>query len=442
MKKTKILCTIGPASIKSKVIKRMFKNGMNACRINTSYGDYNQYSRIIKNVRNNGVAPIILDTQGREVRILNEACEVKNGEVIDLKLSLNVYKKLKTGWRVLINDGLLTGKIIKVNKNGVSVKLDNNGSLLKYRNIIFKDKDLNLPVLSKNDYETLKYAVKKKVEFVAVSYTRNAGDLDFVRKKLKNSSIKVISKIEDKSGVKNYKSIIKASDAVMIARGDLGVEIPSEKIPLIQKKIIDECNKQGKPVIVATQMMESMISNNTPTRAETSDVANAILDGADCLMLSGETSIGNHPDLVVKTMKRICVNTENEDVKSDFETKSSSIVDNITNNAFKLSDELNARIICLTRSGYTARMISRFKPKKEVLTFTNNKMMRNQLMINYAIKPLFFKELDKYDVKKMTRECVKKRLIKKTDLIVFVAGLFIKNTTNTITVYKVNELLK
>lgn len=440
MKKTKIICTIGPASINKGIIKRMQVNGMNAARINTSYGDYKQYDTIIRNVRSAAEMPVILDTQGPEVRILNNNAFVKKGDLIELKLSVNVYSKLKKGIKVLINDGLIEGVISKVNKSNIIVLIKSSGELVKYRNIVFKNYNLNLPVLTLKDVKSLKYAVRKKVEFIALSYTRSSKDVELVKKKLENSGVLVIAKIEDKLGVKNHKEIIKASDAVMIARGDLGVEIPSEKIPLIQKDIISECNKLGRPVIVATQMMESMITNTSPTRAETSDVANAILDGADCVMLSGETSIGKHPPLVVKTMKKICLNTERSEEMPDFEIKSKELVDNITSKAFNLSVELNARIICLTRSGYTARMISRFKPEREIIAFTKNKMVKNQLLLSFGVKPFVSSDYDNYDVKKITTYCLKNKLIKAEDLIVFVAGLFIKNTTNTITVFKAGSM--
>ena len=440
LKKTKILCTIGPASIDRKIIKNMYVNGMNACRINSSHGNFKQYKIIIRNVRSAGDAPIILDTQGSGVRITNKDQSVKRGEIIDITLSVNVYKNLRNGVKVLINDGLIEGVIVNVGNKLISVRINNDGELVNNRKIIFRNCPLNLPVLTERDKKSLKFARKNNLEFIGLSYTRSRKDVEYVKKLLKNSGILIIAKIEDREGVKNYKEIINASDALMVARGDLGTGIPSEKIPLIQKEIIKECNKAGKPVIVATQMMESMVNNNSPTRAETSDVANAILDGADCLMLSAETSIGKYPRLAVKMMARICINAENSNYPV-LETRKISIVDNITSNAFKIADDMNARILCKTRSGYTAKMISRFKPGRELIALTGSEIVAKQLMISYGVKPLMLKSYDNYDARKLTQFCVKNKLINNDDLIVFVAGLFIKKTTNTIIVFKASDLL-
>ncbi|MBN1923591.1 MAG: pyruvate kinase [Nanoarchaeota archaeon] len=441
MKKTKIICTIGPASLNSNTIKRMCNNGMNACRINTSYGDFKQYDEIIKNIRSSCNLPIMLDTEGPEIRVVNDDFKFSN-EDVEIFLSVNIYKQLKPGLKIVLNDGLTTGKVVKVKSKSLIVRLYGSGQLVKNKSIVFKKTNIHLPILTRKDEEVLKYAVKKKADFISLSYTRSKEDVELVRKKLGKSGIKIIAKIENKEGSKKYKEIMRSADAVMIARGDLGVELPSEKIPLLQKQIINDCNTIGVPVIVATQMMESMISNTTPTRAETSDVANAILDGADAVMLSGETSIGSYPSLVVQKMNSICINTEKSEYKKLFESSGYNIVDAVTSNAFKLSEEMNARIICLTRSGYTARMLSRFKPERVLIAFTNNELIARQLMISYGIKPLYYKKLDKYDIKEATKLCLKKKLVKINDFVVFVAGLFIKNTTNTITIYNVKELIK
>ncbi|VVB74593.1 Pyruvate kinase [Candidatus Tiddalikarchaeum anstoanum] len=440
MNNTKILCTVGPASIAEKVIRDMYDSGMNACRINLSYGNFEQYSTIIANIRKIGDIPIILDTAGPELRVLNNDAKFEKGDVLDIDVSANISHVLTKGMTLLINDGANSAKVTDVNKKKIKILMENNGILVKNRKLVVKGVNFNLPLLSEKDVEGLNFAVKKDIDFVAVSFTNSADDIKTVRDKLKNSGVKILAKIESKLGVDNFEEILKTCDGVMVARGDLGVEIASERIPLIQKMIIRKCNNAGKPVIVATQMMESMITNNTPTRAETSDVANAVIDGADTVMLSGETSIGRHPALVVKAMRKICRLVEESRITSFDIVKNMHNL--ITLNAFKIAEELNGKIICLTRSGYTARMISRFSKANDIIAVTENDNVKRQLMISYGVSPLMHNIGDDNDkVIRITRHCLNNKIIKKDDVIVFVAGLFLKNTTNTIIVYKAGELV-
>jgi pyruvate kinase len=445
MKKTKIVCTIGPACMDKKIMNNLFNYGMNAARINMSHGDFAQYDKIISNLRSVCSVPVILDTQGSEVRTVNEVIIFKKGEIISFGLSVDIFKNLKKDDILFLNDGLDEGVIVKISDKKIFLKMKNDGKLMSNKSISFKDVKLDLPLLTKKDYEGLNYAIKNNIEFVALSFTCNKKDVLFAKEKLKGSRIKIIAKIENQKGVDNIDEIILASDAVMVARGDLGIEISSEKIPLIQKEIIKKCNLAGKPVIVATQMMESMIVNKTPSRAETSDVANAIIDGTDALMLSAETSIGKYPGLVVKAMSKICINTESNYVNCfDIENMSKKIDDVIAHNVYLVSEKLNAKIICLTRSGYTAKMINKFKPKNFLLAFTPSNIVANQLMISYGIIPIFYEkihEFEKKNVYDLTKFCLNNKLINMKDTIVFSAGLFIKKSTNTIIAYKVNELL-
>ncbi|MDD5054432.1 MAG: pyruvate kinase, partial [Candidatus Nanoarchaeia archaeon] len=297
------------------------------------------------------------------------------------------------------------------------------------------------------DLQGLKFAVKNDAGFIALSFTRSKDDVLLAKKKLKSEKVKIIAKIEDQEGVDNFDEILKVADAVMVARGDLGIEIESEKVPMIQKELIKKCNLSGKPVIVATQMMESMINNPTPTRAETSDVANAIIDGADCLMLSGETSMGKYPKQTVNAMSKICVNTEKNYVSGvrAFESSAIKLEEVIAYNAYLVSKKLNAKIICLTRSGYTARMINKFRPENFIIAFTPNKSVACQLMISYGVLPIHCSEIKEYakkEVKNITNLCIQKKLIEKKDIIVFSAGLFVKKTTNTIIAYKAKDLVE
>jgi len=418
---------------------------MNCARINTSHGDFNQYTEIINNVRSVCNVPIVLDTQGPGVRTVNDFIEFTAGQVISFGLSINIFNKLKKGIIVLLNDGLDVGTIVDIKEGLVFVKMKTNGSLKNKRSIIFKNVSLNLPCLTEKDEQSLKFAVKNNVEFVAISYTRNKNDVLLVQDKLKNSGIKLIVKIENNEGVKNFDEILSICDAVMVARGDLGVELDLETVPIIQKNIIKKCNKVGKPVIVATQMMESMITNKTPTRAETSDVANAIMDGADCVMLSGETSIGSNPELVIKTMTKICKNTEKFWIPESFNIDETDSQNVVTCNAASIAKTMNAQVICLTRSGFSARMINRFRPNNNVIAITPDELVSKQLMISYGVMPVFYpnvKEFNTKEVDDITKHCIKLGLLKREDTVVFVAGLFIKKTTNAIVVYEVKELLK
>ncbi|MFA5333931.1 MAG: pyruvate kinase [Candidatus Nanoarchaeia archaeon] len=446
MKKTKIVCTIGPACIDKETMKEMFLHGMNAIRINMSHGDFSQYNTIIGNIRSVCDAPVILDTQGPEVRTVNEHIVFKKGDIVSFGLSVNIFNKLHINDTFFLNDGLDEGTVKEIKSNKVFLKMKTDGELMPNRSISFRGVNLNLPLLTKKDLQGIDYAIKNNVEFIALSFAGCKNDILIVKEKLKGSSIKVIAKIENQKGVDNIDEIILAADAVMVARGDLGIEIPSEKVPIIQKGIIKKCNLAGKPVIVATQMMESMINSKTPTRAETSDVANAIIDGADAVMLSAETSIGKYPGLVVKTMSKICINTETNYSKSiaGIVNESNEIPDVIAYNAYLVSERLDAKIICLTRSGYTARMINRFKPNNCIIAFTPNKIISSQLMISYGVMPVYYKELEEYsskEVHNITKLCLKKGFIGKNDVIVFSAGLFVKKTTNTIIAYKVKDLI-
>ncbi|MFA5303889.1 MAG: pyruvate kinase [Candidatus Nanoarchaeia archaeon] len=446
MKKTKIVCTIGPACIDKETMKEMFLHGMNAIRINMSHGDFKQYDTIIGNIRSMCNVPIILDTVGPEVRTVNEHIVFKKGDVVSFGLSVNIFNKLHENDVFFLNDGLDEGTVKEIKGKKVFLKMKTDGELMPNRSISFRGVKLNLALLTKKDLEGIDYAIKNNVEFIALSFTKCKNDVLSIKEKLKSSSVKIIAKIENQEGVDNIDEIISVADALMVARGDLGIEIPSEKVPIIQKKIIKKCNLAGKSVIVATQMMESMINNKTPTRAETSDVANAIIDGCDSVMLSAETSIGKYPSLVVKTMSKICINTEANYSKSitGIINESNEIPDVIAYNAYLVSERLNAKIICLTRSGYTARMINRFKPNNLIIAFTPNKIVANQLMISYGVIPVYYKELKEYsskEVHNITKLCLKKDFVNKNDVIVFSAGLFVKKTTNTIIAYKVKDLV-
>lgn len=450
MKNTKILCTIGPSSIDKKIIKRMFLHGMNAARLNTAHGDFDFYQKAIKNIRETCNIPIVIDIKGPDLRIKTSGIhefrkgeEIRVGKNSDITLNYDIFSQVKKNDIILMNDGKYRLKIITTSKNNFTMASKENVIIKPDKNFNIPSRDLDLPQLNSKDKKAIKFVNDNNIEYVALSFCRNKDDLLNLRKRL-NSEIKIISKIENHQGIKNIAEIIEFSDAVMIARGDLGVELPPEQVPLIQKKIIHLCNQKGKAVIVATQMLESMVDNQTPTRAETSDVANAVLDGADCLMLSEETAIGKFPDEAVAYMSRVARITE---PKIDINIQvfdNSKISDSISYSIFTLAKTLPInKIICLTYSGYTASKIARFRISKPILAVTSSPMVAKQLMIYYSINPIYYgSNFWTKPIISTAKYLFKKKLIKKSELLLFTAGLNTKGgkKTNTIQIHKLSDL--
>ncbi len=424
MRKTKIVCTIGPSTLSKSKIMGLHKGGMDIARINISHGDIEQYKEIIDTIRSVGEIPIMLDTQGPEIRTKREVY-FKKGESIEIPLSVNVEGAVDKGCIVLFDDGLYSGRLISCSKNKIEVEMNNSGTISAMRKVVFKGAKRWLPILSSKDKKAIKLGLSKGVEFLALSYTSNKKEIISAKKMVKEE-MKIISKIESSAALKNLDEIIAESYGIMIARGDLGISIPSKEVPIVQKKIIKKCIHKGKPVIVATQMMESMIDRNKPTRAETSDIANAIIDGADTLMLSGETAIGKYPLECVKEMAAICNNTEEYMKKYGCKRED---ISGITSYAYMMAKENKAKIICLTRSGYTARMVSRHRPKREIIAITPNRTTAMALKLSYGVVPIVY---EKREIKDIIKFCKDKKIIKKRDKIVMLAGLFKENTTNTI----------
>ncbi len=432
MRKTKIVCTIGPSTLSKSKILGLYKKGMDIARINISHGNIDQYKKIIEIVRSVGEIPIMLDTQGPEVRTKKEV-SFKKGEVIEIPLSVDVEGAVNKGTTVLFDDGLYSGRLISCSNNKIEVKMNISGTIRTMRKVVFKGAKRWLPILTNKDKEAIKLGLKENVEFLALSYVSSKEDVIRAKKAVKGK-MKIVSKIESVEALKNLDKIIDESYGIMVARGDLGISIPSKEIPIVQKKIIRKCIHKGKPVIVATQMMESMIERNKPTRAETSDIANAIIDGADALMLSGETAIGRYPLECVKEMAAICNNTE--EYMKEYGCKAEDI-EGISSYAYMIAKENKAKIVCLTRSGYTARMVSRHRPKREIVAITPNKDTAMALKMSYGVVPIVY---EKRDIKEVVRFCKKKGIVKKKDKIVMLAGLFKENTTNTIVVISAGDI--
>ncbi len=418
MKKTKIVCTIGPSSDSYEVLKALVDEGMNVARLNFSHGTHPEHKKridTIKKIRDDIDEPIaiMLDTKGPEIRIKtfkDGMIRIEQGQDFTLtsedlegdetKVSVtykDIAKDLKADDRVLIDDGLVEFTVISVDENNVYMKAVNSGELSDRKGVNLPSVKVNLPTLTEKDIEDLIFGIENDVDFIAASFIRSAKDVLEIRKILESNGgddIKIISKIENLEGVQNIDEIIDASDGIMVARGDMGVELDEEDIPLVQKDIIRKCNLKGKFVITATQMLDSMIRNPRPTRAEVTDVANAILDGSSAIMLSGETAAGNYPVKACEMMRKIAVKIEDSlDYKIIVDSTNDEHEINITNSIAKATREaaldLDAKvIIAATTSGLTARNISKFKPKSLIIAATTDEKVRRQLAIEWGVFPI------------------------------------------------------
>lgn len=418
MKKTKIVCTIGPSSDSYEVLKALVNEGMNVARLNFSHGTHPEHKKridTIKKLRDDLDEPIaiMLDTKGPEIRIKtfkDGMIRIEQGQDFTLtsedvegdetKVSVtykDIAKDLKANDRVLIDDGLVEFTVISVDEKNVYMKAVNSGELSDRKGVNLPSVKVNLPTLTEKDIEDLIFGIENDVDFIAASFIRSAKDVLEIRKILESNGgddIKIISKIENLEGVQNIDEIIDVSDGIMVARGDMGVELDEEDIPLVQKDIIRKCNLKGKFVITATQMLDSMIRNPRPTRAEVTDVANAILDGSGAIMLSGETAAGNYPVKSCEMMRKIALKIEDSlDYKILVDSTNDEHEINITNSIAKATRDaaldLDAKvIIAATTSGLTARNISKFKPKSPIIAATTNEKVRRQLAIEWGVYPI------------------------------------------------------
>ena len=427
MRKTKIVCTIGPACENAEILEAMCKAGMNVARLNFSHGTHEQHQKkidLIKSVREKLDLPIaiLLDTKGPEYRIKtfeNRKINLKEGDTFTFtteditgnqeKVSVT-YKGLcndiNIGDRILLNNGLLIFEVVEIRAPEVICTVLAGGELSDRKSMAFPGKVLKQKYLSEQDKADIKFGIENDVDFIACSFVSNAQDLRDVQEYIdsvnQNSRITLIAKIENRSGVDNIEEICEECEGIMIGRGDMGVEIPFEELPDIQKKLITKCRLLGKRVITATEMLESMIYNPRPTRAEISDVANAVYDGTSAIMLSGETAAGKYPVLTVETMARIAEHTEknihyNKRFKNtDFKIK--NIVDALSHSACGMAIDVDAKcIVVCSLSGMTSRMVSRFRPPMDIIGFTADDKTLRKLALSWGVIPMraeFFKSTD------------------------------------------------
>lgn len=475
MRKTKIVCTLGPATNDVEIMKQLIQNGMDAARINFSHGTYETHAETIAKLKQareelNAPIPLILDTKGPEIRVktfkedkvrLEEDAtftlttrEVEGDANIVSVTYADLPKDVHRGSRILIDDGLIELKVEDITETDVVCKVVNGGVVKSRKGVNLPGVEVNLPSLMEKDIEDLKFGVENGFDIVAASFIRSAEDVLKIRRVLEENGggqMHIISKIENQQGVENIDKILEASDGIMVARGDLGVEIPPEEVPLVQKILIAKANRIGKPVITATQMLESMVHSPRPTRAEANDVANAIFDGSDAIMLSGETAAGAYPLEAVATMARIALKAESA---VDYAAKLANTTEparvNITNAismaACATAAELKtAAITTVTKSGFTARMISRYRPACPLIASTSDETVWRQMNLIWGCKPMLYTgELPRGGVFDTALEiAVKSGLLKNGDTVVSALGmpLGFSGATNTLRVDIVGDVL-
>lgn len=475
MRKTKIVCTLGPATNDVEMMKQLIQNGMDAARINFSHGTYETHAETIAKLKQareelNAPIPLILDTKGPEIRVktfkedkvrLEEDAtftlttrEVEGDVNIVSVTYADLPKDVHRGSRILIDDGLIELKVEDITETDVVCKVVNGGVVKSRKGVNLPGVEVNLPSLMEKDIEDLKFGVENGFDIVAASFIRSAEDVLKIRRVLEENGggqMHIISKIENQQGVENIDKILEASDGIMVARGDLGVEIPPEEVPLVQKILIAKANRIGKPVITATQMLESMVHSPRPTRAEANDVANAIFDGSDAIMLSGETAAGAYPLEAVATMARIALKAESA---VDYAAKLANTTEparvNITNAismaACATAAELKtAAITTVTKSGFTARMISRYRPACPLIASTSDETVWRQMNLIWGCKPMLYTgELPRGGVFDTALEiAVKSGLLKNGDTVVSALGmpLGFSGATNTLRVDIVGDVL-
>jgi pyruvate kinase len=477
MRKTKIVCTIGPASESVDKLVQLIEAGMNVSRLNFSHGNHEEHAARIKNIREAASKTgknvgILLDTKGPEIRtndMENGAIELTTGQecIVSMTEVLGTPEKFSVtydqliddvhpGAKILLDDGLIGLEVISIDKSSSEIKTRvlNSGTLKNKKGVNVPGVSVNLPGITEKDAKDILFGIEQGVDFIAASFVRRATDVLEIRQLLEENNgtnIQIIPKIENQEGVDNINEILEVSDGLMVARGDLGVEIPAEEVPLVQKDLIKKCNTLGKPVITATQMLDSMQRNPRPTRAEASDVANAIFDGTDAIMLSGETAAGQYPVEAVQTMHNIASRAEQAlDHKELLSARSKDTEHNITDAIGQsvahtaLNLEVNA-IITPTESGHTARMISKYRPKAPIIAATSNDHVLRRLALVWGVYPQLGQKAETTDemLAIAVEESVNSGLVSHGDLVVITAGVPVgeAGTTNLMKIHVVGDIL-
>lgn len=454
MRKTKIVCTLGPATDSYTTVKRLVSAGMNVARINMSHGSHEEHHKrmeLIRRARKELDIPIaiLLDTKGPEIRLKTFKAhkvtleagktftltprDIEGDESIVSITYPTLADSLKVGDPILVNDGLIQLQVKELKGGDIICDIINSGEVSDRKSINLPNTSIDMPYISDVDRDDLLFGVEEDVDYIAMSFVRSVADVRQVKRILNEHSannIQLIAKIENRSGVNSIHEIIAECDGAMVARGDMGVEIPFEELPGIQKDMITMCYRKGKKVITATQMLESMINNPRPTRAEISDVANAIYDGSSAIMLSGETAAGKYPVEAVKTMARIAERVESDiNYKKRFnnlEVDIKTITDAVSHSTCAAAFDLNAAaIIAVSQSGYTARKVSRFRPNAPIIAATTSEKAYNQLALNWGVTPTrSVMQSNSDELFAHAVQCaVNTGVVKKGDLVIIVAGV-------------------
>ena len=464
MQKTKMIFTIGPASDTEETLRKFIEIGMSAARLNFSHGTHETHKEkilLIKKLREemNTSTAIILDIKGPKIRthnFINDGVELKTGQEFSFicgeeilgdekhcSISYDIlYKDVEVGGSILVDDGLLKFKIIDVIGKEIKCEVLVGGMIKNHKGVNVPNVKIQLPSITEKDIDDIKFGCKMGVDFIAASFIRKPSDILEVRKVLNDNNgknIKIIAKIENQEGVDNIDSIIDVTDGVMVARGDMGVEIPLEKVPIIQKKIIGKCNNAGKTVITATQMLDSMIRNSLPTRAEASDICNAIFDGTDAIMLSGESASGSFPIEAAEMMSKIAKETEaNMDydhlINRTLNSVTKSFADAISYSACKTSVFLDAEaIVAATNSGATAKLLSKYRPKAPIIAITPNDYVLRTLSLDFGVFPVKCEKFNTTDeILNQARKTAKElEVAKEGDEIIVAAGIPTTETGGT-----------
>jgi pyruvate kinase len=463
-RRTKIVCTLGPSSNTVEKIDQLVRNGMNIARVNFSHGTHEDNSEVIENVRKvadryDVSLPILADLQGPKIRVGNMkdgAQEIEKGDYVtltpkEMKGTSDVipvdYKDLVhdavEGNKILIDDGLLELKVMRKDSDSLVAQVIVGGTLKSRKGLNLPDVDLSMPSLTEKDISDLEFALSKGVDYIGMSFVRSADDIQEVisRVRAQDSNAGIVAKIEKPEAVEVIDDIIEESSGIMVARGDLGIEIASEKVPMVQKKIIDRSRQAGKPVITATQMLDSMIENPRPTRAESSDVANAVLDGTDAVMLSGETAAGAYPVESLQTMAKICRSVENNAPHIYHSLsyrkptwKEKQVIESLAYSCVVLAENVEAKVIStITHSGNTARRIAKFRPQVPIVAFTESDEVRRQLGMVWGVRPVKIDEIFDTDksVKLMEEHLKRHGLVNIGDRAIIATGMPIAKRGHT-----------
>jgi pyruvate kinase len=444
--KTKIVATIGPSTWDPAVLKQMFQNGMQVARINASFADYNEIKRVTKLIRDiDPTITVMLDTMGHKIRVtgFEDDKNIKTGDELiiipstmeaqepnEIKVTYNtLHKVIRVGAPILIDDGNIVTEVTKIESSRIYVKVIAGGILKKRKTLNTPGTHLDFPELTEKDKEDIRAGVEVGVDMIAASFVRDTNDIRRFKEEITDDRIKIIAKIEDVEGVANFDSILQAVDGIIVARGDLGVEIPLEKVPHLQKSFIKKCREAGKISIVATQMLESMTTHQRPTRAEVTDVSNAVLDGTDALMLSAETSTGEYPVEAVTMMSKIAEEAEqylNVDIVRH-NTNASLNTDILCYHASEIANETDVKgVIVLTKTGATIRSLARHRLQKPIWAITPSKTLSRQLMMYYGVNAFTYdldKIINKGDViRDLVNICKDHGLISDFDQILVLTG--------------------